>query len=173
LQVFNILYNMLVYYLNVRMKQILLQFYFNIFKYLAKIYLFRNPAYIIWVTWSIWKTSCRMIISDILKNNLEEKIVYTSEKNFNWELWMSLSILWISSYKPQLKSVIETILKSIKIAFLSKKLYDIIILEYWIDHPWEMQFLLWVSKPNIWIVTKIIEKSFQKVINIMKNKLRM
>lgn len=137
------------------MKQTLLQIYFNIFKILAKIYLLRNPAYIIWVTWSIWKTSCRMIINDVLKNNLEDKKVYTSEKNFNWELWMSLSILWISSYKPELKSVIETILKSLKIAFLSKKLYDVIILEYWIDHPGEMDFLLSIAKPNIWVITKI------------------
>lgn len=137
------------------MKQTLLQIYFNIFKILAKIYLLRNPAFIIWVTWSIWKTGCRMIIYDILKNNLEDKKVYTSEKNFNWELWMSLSILWISSYKPELKSVLETLLKSLKIAFFSKKLYDVIILEYWIDHPWEMEFLLTIAKPNIWIVTKI------------------
>lgn len=137
------------------MKQTLLQIYFNIFKYLAKIYLLRNPAYIIWVTWSIWKTSCRMIISEILKQNLEDRIVYTSSKNFNWELWMSLSILWISDYEPNPKSAFNTIIKSFLTALFSKKMYDVIFLEYWIDHPGEMDFLLSVTKPNIWIVTKI------------------
>lgn len=158
------------------MKQTLLQIYFNIFKILAKIYLFRNPAYIIWITWSIWKTGCRMIISEILQKNLEDKIVYTSSKNFNWELWMSLSILWISDYKPELSSVIKTLFNAFKVSFLSRKLYDVVVLEYWIDHPWEMKFLLSVVKPNIWIITKIdkvhsLQFSSEEVIASEKYKL--
>jgi UDP-N-acetylmuramoyl-tripeptide--D-alanyl-D-alanine ligase len=34
-------------------------------------------------------------------------------------------------------------------------LYDIIILEYWIDHPNDMDFLLSIAKPNISIFTKL------------------
>lgn len=137
------------------MKQTLLNIYFRFFWLLAKIYLKRQKPFVIWITWSIWKTSARMIISEILEKNLKNKIVYTSAKNFNWELWLSLSVLWISSYEPRFFSVIKTILNSIKISLFWKKIYDIIILEYWIDHIWEMDFLLSIVKPNIWVVTKI------------------
>lgn len=96
-----------------------------------------------------------MIISQILEKNLKDKKIYTSNKNFNWELWLSLSILWISDYEPEFFSILKTIFKSLKISLFWKKLYDIIILEYGIDHIWEMDFLLSIVKPDIWIVTKI------------------
>jgi UDP-N-acetylmuramyl pentapeptide synthase len=35
------------------------------------------------------------------------------------------------------------------------KIYDIIILEYGIDHPSDMDFLLKIAKPNISIFTKL------------------
>lgn len=137
------------------MKQKLLNIYFRFFWLLAKIYIFRHKPFIIWITWSIWKTSARMIISDILKSNISDKKIYTSNKNFNWELWLSLSILWISDYEPKAFSVIKTILKALKISLFGKKLYDIWVLEYGIDHIWEMDFLLSIVKPDVWIVTKI------------------
>lgn len=83
------------------MKQTLLNLYFQFFWILIKIYLYRHKPLVIWVTWSIWKTSCRMVISEVLKLNLKDKVVYTSDKNFNWELGLSFSILWISNYTPK------------------------------------------------------------------------
>ncbi len=137
------------------MKQKVLNLYFRFFWILAKIYIFRQKPFIIWITWSIWKTSCRMIISQILEKNLKDKKIYTSSKNFNWELWLSLSVLWISDYEPEFSSVLKTIFKSLFVSLFWKKLYDIIVLEYWIDHKWEMDFLLSIVKPDVWIVTKI------------------
>lgn len=137
------------------MKQKLLQVYFRFFGLLAKIYIFRHKPFIIWITGSIWKTSARMIISEILKNYLPDKKVSTSSKNFNGELWLSLSILWISDYEPKILSVLKTIFISIKIGLFWKKLYDVWVLEYGIDHLWEMDFLLSIVKPDIWMVTKI------------------
>lgn len=136
------------------MKQALLNLYFSFFWLLAKNYIKRQKPVVIWITWSIWKTSCRMIISEILEKKLSGKIIYTSNKNFNGELWLSLSILWISDYEPKFLSVLKTIFTSLKISLFWKKLYDIIILEYGIDHVWEMDFLLWVVKPDISILTK-------------------
>lgn len=137
------------------MKTFLLKVYFQFFASLARIYLKRQQPYVVGVTGSIWKTSCRMIVSEILSTNLKDKIVYTSNKNFNWELWMSLSILGISNYEPQLLSVIKTIFRAIQISFFWDKLYDIVVLEYGIDHIWEMDFLLSIAKPDVGIVTKI------------------
>lgn len=137
------------------MKQKLLDIYFRFFWILAKFYVFRQKPFIIWITWSVWKTSARTIISQILSKNLKNKKVYTSSKNFNWELGLSLSILWISDYEPKFWSILKTIFVSLKVSLFWKKLYDIIVLEYGIDHIWEMDFLLSIVKPNIWVVTKI------------------
>lgn len=137
------------------MKDLALKLYFQFFALLAKLYLFRHKPVVIWVTWSIWKTSCRMIVSEILTQNLKDKVVYTSNKNFNWELGLSLSILWISKYVPNILGVINIIFESIFISFFAGKKYDVIFLEYWIDHIWEMDFLLSIQKPEFWIVTKI------------------
>ncbi len=137
------------------MKQKLLKIYFNFFWFLAKIYLKKQQAIVIWVTWSVWKTSARMIIYDILKSNLKDKKIYTSNKNFNWELWLSFSILEIEKYTPSFFWVIKVIFFSLKKVFFAKKSYDVILLEYWIDHIWEMDFLLSITKPDFSIITKI------------------
>ena len=36
-----------------------------------------------------------------------------------------------------------------------KKRYDAIVLEYWIDNPWEMDFILKIAHPDIWVFTAI------------------
>ena len=136
------------------MKTYLLKFYFSIFWYFAKRYYKKYSPVVIWVTWSIWKTTARVIISQIISKNLDKK-VYSSSKNYNWELWLSLSILWIDDYEPNFKSILKTIFRSFCISFFSEKKYDIMVLEYWIDHIWEMDFMLSIVKPDFWIITKV------------------
>ena len=137
------------------MKIILLKFLQKILAKFTKIYLQRTKPIVIWITWSVWKTSCRMIISGILKKYLQDKIVYTSSKNFNSELGLIFSVFKISEYTPW---IISLFILSIKIIFKSifaKKQYDILILEYGIDHPWDMDFLLSICKPDYSIFTKL------------------
>ena len=40
-------------------------------------------------------------------------------------------------------------------AFFWKKWYDCIVLEYGIDRPKEMEFLVSINKPHIWVFTAI------------------
>ncbi len=148
------------------MKQKILNLYFKIIWYLAKKYIKKNDVLVLWVTGSIWKTSLRTIVSEILQKNLTDKVIYTSSKNYNWELWLSLSILKISDYTWTFFSMINTISKSFYISFFSKKSYDIIFLEYWIDHIWEIDFLLSIVKPNIWIITKVDKVHSEWFLNI-------
>lgn len=137
------------------MKEKILWFYYKILAKLAKFYLKKNNPYIIWVTWSIWKTSSRMIISKLLWDYLEEKKLYTSPKNYNWELGFALSVLQIENYKPSVLGLLFLLCKSTFIACFGKTQYDILFLEYWIDHPGEMDVLLDIAKPHIWIFTRV------------------
>ena len=69
---------------------------------------------------------------------------------------MSLSIFKIETWTPSLSGMI-TVLKTIISQFKSSasKPYDILILEYGIDRPREMEFLCSICKPHISVLTKL------------------
>ena len=68
---------------------------------------------------------------------------------------MSLSILQVERREPQIFTFLKTAILALKKAFFSKKEYDIIVLEYGIDRPKEMEFLLSINKPHIGVFTAI------------------
>ena len=68
---------------------------------------------------------------------------------------MSLSILQVERREPQIFTFLKTAILALKKAFFSKKAYDIIVLEYGIDRPKEMEFLLSINKPHIGVFTAI------------------
>ncbi len=134
------------------------KFLFQYYRFLwwcAKKYLKRHQAFSIWVNWSVWKTSCRMIIHQTLEKAFPNKKIYTSPKNFNWELGMSLSILMVENWNPTPSYLVWIWCKALWMAFFWKKWYDCIVLEYWIDRPKEMEFLVSINKPHIWVFTAI------------------
>lgn len=84
-----------------------------------------------------------------------KEIVYTSPKNFNSELGIILSIFWVEKYRPGFKNIFSLIFKIIFGWVFGWKLYDVIVLEYGIDHPGDMDFLVSVAKPDISVFTKL------------------
>lgn len=121
----------------------------------SRLYLKRTKPFIIWITWSVWKTSSRMIIYQVLKQFTIDKNIYTSPKNFNSEIWLILSIFKIEKYSPSIWYIVKLCFVILWRSFFGSKNYDILILEYWVDHPKDMDFLLKVAKPNIWVFTKL------------------
>lgn len=137
------------------MKAKLLLAYYKLLAFFARSYVHKHKPYIIWINGSVGKTSCRMIIYQTLKQYFPNLKCYTSKKNFNGELGLSLSIFEIDQRDPTLRtfiSVARTLL--IKTLFGSRP-YDILILEYGIDRPGEMDFLINIAKPHIWVFTAI------------------
>ena len=96
-----------------------------------------------------------MIIHQTLEKFFPKKKIYTSPKNFNGELWMSLSILMVENWVPSIPYFIKIGCKALWMAFFWKKWYDCIVLEYGIDRPKEMEFLVSINKPHIWVFTAI------------------
>ena len=137
------------------MKKIFLKIIYIILSFFTRFYISRTKPYVIWITWSVWKTSCRMILFQILKKYLRDKEIYTSPKNFNSELGLIFSIFKIENYNPWFISLIKVTLKIIFNSIFFWKKYDLILLEYWVDHPNDMDFLLTIVKPNISIFTKL------------------
>lgn len=96
-----------------------------------------------------------MIITQTLQQFFPELRISTSAKNFNGELGLSLSIFEIESWSPNPLTFIWVLLKTSYKLLLGKKPYDIIVLEYGIDRPKEMEFLVSIAKPDIGIFTAI------------------
>lgn len=68
---------------------------------------------------------------------------------------MSLSILKVEKWDVSVFDFIKVGLRALRWAFKNKKEYDVILLEYWIDRPREMEFLLSIVKPDISVLTKM------------------
>lgn len=137
------------------MKQKLLNLYYKLLAWLARRYLAKHKPYIIGINWSVGKTSCRMIIYQTLKQFFPQLKISTSKKNFNGELWLSLSIFEVDERAPTIGTFISTLRKLLVKTLFGSRPYDIIILEYGIDRPLEMEFLLKIAKPHIWVFTAI------------------
>ena len=90
-----------------------------------------------------------MIITQTLRYFFPELRISTSSKNFNGELGLSLSIFEIESRSPNPIVFVYVLCKALFKLFFGKKPYDIIVLEYGIDRPKEMEFLVSIAKPDI------------------------
>ena len=112
------------------MKNKLLNLYYRFLAFCARKYLKRHKPYIIGINGSVGKTSCRMIIAQTLKQSLTHKKIYTSPKNFNGELGLSLSIFTIEKWDPTFLCVVKTFCRVLWQGLFGKKMYDVIVLEY-------------------------------------------
>lgn len=137
------------------MKKTLLHICYSFLAKCAHHYLKRHNPVVIWINWSVWKTSCRMIIYQTLQHFFPNKIISTSPKNFNWEFWLSLSVFEITERNPSFLNMLKVEFKALLTTIFWKKKYDVIVLEYWIDNPWEMDFILKVAHPDIGVFTTI------------------
>jgi len=84
---------------------------------------------------------------------------------------MALSILGIENYW-----LIKNIFKSMFIYLFKKPYYEILLLEYGIDHPNEMDYLLNIAKPEIGILTwidKIHLKNFENLDQLINEKYKL
>ncbi len=70
---------------------------------------------------------------------------------------MSLSIFQIEKHSPSIISLIRIFFKTGRMSFFAKKEMgpDVLVLEYGIDHPGEMDFLISIAKPDCAIHTQI------------------
>lgn len=125
------------------------------FAILGKLYIKKNKPIIIWITWSVWKTSSRTIIYQVFSKLLKDKRVYSSPKNYNSELWIVFSIFKFEKFNYKLNSLFLVYFLFLKELIFSKKEYEVLVLEYWIDFPWDMDFLLKIVKPDYSVLTKL------------------
>ena len=110
---------------------------------------------VIGVTGSVGKTSTKEAIFAVLNTKWS---VRTSEKNYNNEVGLPLTILGIPHYGRNVLGWTWALIRARLRLFSPVRLYPkVLVLEYAVDRPHDMEYLLSIAKPNIAVVTAIGE----------------
>ena len=137
------------------MKKHIYNFLLRVLRFFTRIYLWRTKPRVIGITGSVGKTTCRDIIFQVLCQVQDSQKIYTSPKNYNSELGLIFSIFCIEEYSPSIKNLFMLTWKILLMSLFLRKKYDVLVAEYGIDSPWDMDFLLSVMRPEIGIITKL------------------
>lgn len=134
------------------MKQKILNFLVNILKKIAKLTVKKYKPLIIGITGNVGKTSTKEMVALFLK---QEKRIWFSSKSFNNELGLPLAIIGDFKEVDGKLFWILVILKGFfQLIFTNKNYPEILVLEYGIDKPFDMNYLLNIAKPSIGIFTQ-------------------
>lgn len=108
---------------------------------------------IIGITGSVGKTSTRDAMYAVLKKRFRLK---KPEKNFNNEIGFPMSILGIEHQgTSNLRWFLVLVTCYIKVLIRDTTYPEVLILEYGIDHPGDMDYLLSIARPSIVVVSAI------------------
>src|SRR3989344_9107367 len=125
----------------------------KILAFLARAAVKKYSPLVIGVTGSVGKTSVREAIFAALKKKYR---VRTAEKNYNNEIGFPLAILGIPPCGRNVFRWIRELLGVFVNLYLRRREYpEILVLEYGIDHPGDMDYLLSIARPLIAVVTAI------------------
>lgn len=122
-------------------------------KFLAQLVVKKYQPKIIAITGSIGKTSAKEAICCLLSSKFR---VRSSIKNYNNELGVPLSILGLESGGKSVWAWGVIIIRALGLyLFRDKDFPEILVLEFGVDHPGDMDYLASIVKPDISLVTAV------------------
>lgn len=133
----------------------MIKYYTKLIQQLAKRYITKHQPIVVGVTGSAGKSSAVAAIGTVLAQLLPEQRVYVPSKQLNGELGLPLTIFQIEYFWPTIRYVLTTTWKVIRQYLSPVKPYDIIVLEYGVDHVGEMEVLLSITQPDVAVITNI------------------
>ncbi|HOZ56352.1 MAG TPA: Mur ligase family protein [bacterium] len=124
-------------------------------KYLTKLVLFIHKPLIIVVAGSVNK----YFVKEEIKRALlaEGRLVRSSPKNFNTEIGLPLSVLYLPSGYNSYRRWHTIIFKALKTIW-QKNFPDILVLELGASDPGDMNYLLTIIKPQMAVITDLTQR---------------
>lgn len=134
------------------MKKILLWPLQRILKLLARWTIAKYKPGVVGITGSVGKTSTREAVATVLRF---DRCVRSAAKNFNNELGLPLAVLGDFKETAGWRSWGHIFFHSLGQLLISKDYPEILVLEYGVDAPGDMRYLLEVVRPQIGILTAL------------------
>ncbi len=125
-----------------------------VLKQLAKAIIWRYRPGVVGITGSVGKTSAKRAIHAVLS---QDRYARTSANNFNNELGLPLTILGDYDKIEGLFFWIKVVVAAVFKIIFKSKYPELLILEYGVDRPGDMRYLLDIAKPNIGVITAVGE----------------
>jgi UDP-N-acetylmuramoyl-tripeptide--D-alanyl-D-alanine ligase len=131
------------------------QFILNTLKRLAQAVIARHKPIVVAITGTVGKSTTAHFLYDSLCILYGADKVGVSKHNYNGEYGVPLTILGCSSPHHNPFLWIGVACKGLYLAYFSREYPQYLVLEYGIDHPGEMDFLLSIAVPDIAVVLAI------------------
>lgn len=140
-------------------------------RFLSWLILKKYQPTIIGVTGSMGKTSAKEAIFAVLHNQLPVRM---SQKNYNNEIGLPLTIIGASSAGRNLLGWLGIFLRAVKLIVIRAQDYpQVLILEMGVDRPGDMAYLTKLAPPTVGLVTSVSYSHleyFGDIMNIKKEK---
>lgn len=134
-------------------KEILLKILAGFLRLLAKMTISRYKPAVIGVTGNVGKTSAKATIHAALA---DDRNVRASSKNFNNELGLPLNILGDWDETGGFFFWSKVLLSAVwQLIFKNSRYPEVLVLEYGVDRPDDMKYLLGIARPQMGVVTAV------------------
>ncbi len=124
----------------------------NILAALAKKILAKYQPKIIGITGSVGKTSTKEAVFFVVNQKYR---TYRPLKNFNNEIGLPLAIIGTDSPGKNVFGWIGVLAHALSLLVLTRRYPEVLVLEYGVDRPGDMDHLLAIAHPTISIITSI------------------
>lgn len=146
----------------------------SLLAFFARLIIQVHKPYIIGVTGTVGKTTITNHVAHFLSNHFWSKRVGHSQYHYNGEYGLPLTIIGVKS--PWKNPFLWFAVFFIAITKLFRPYPKYLVLEYGIDHPGEMDFLISIAQPNIAIITPVESNHLEQFGSLelyRKNKLQL
>ncbi len=117
----------------------------------ARVVLWAHKPHIIGITGSIGKTSTKDAIAYVLRESFS---VRQTQKNYNNEIGLPLTILGADAPGKSIGKWLSVLWRFLRSVF-TRHYPDILVLEYGVDRPGDMDVLIAIARPQVVVMTSI------------------